>query len=336
MSRLTYKKTGVDIEKGDLISKTAFNQLKKTLNSDSHIFKNLIGLKANFEDYQDPYLALSADGVGTKLVYTFRFGQPRFAGIDAVAMCVNDLARNNIKPLGFALYRATGQIDEKVMFEVAEGVSRACLESDCVYVTGESAEMPDFYQPGEFDLAGFATGVFDKDKLITGENIKAGDAVIGLVSSGLHSNGFSLVRRIFPPTTVQPGSTLQGQLTLPTRIYVKSVLAANEKFKIKAWAHITGGGLFGKLGKVLPKNLKIELLRNSWPISDIFQELQKKGGVTEPEMYSTFNMGLGFVGIIDSKNADKLLRFLEKSGEEAFIVGQVSKASSTEKVRLTK
>ena len=332
MAKLTYKQTGVDIRKGDLISKDAFNQLKKTLNSDSFAFHNLIALKASFKDYQDPYLAFAADGVGTKLVYTFKLNQSRNVGVDAVAMCVNDLVRNNIKPLGFALYRATGKIDEKVMFQVVEGVTNACLESDCVYTTGESAEMPGFYKPGEFDLAGFAVGVFDKNKLISGEEIKEEDVVLGLASTGLHSNGFSLVRKIFPPEKIKKNSKLHKEIIAPTKIYVKSIIETNKKFKIHGWAHITGSGLFGKLGKILPGGLGVELELNSWPIQDIFGEIKAKGKISEVEMYQTFNMGIGFIGIVSEKDVSGVVKFLKQKGEEVFVIGKVVKLNGKNKV----
>ena len=332
MAHLTYKQTGVDITKGDLISKAAFNQLKKTLSSDAFAFHNLIALKASFKDYKDPYLAFAADGVGTKLIYTFKSNQSRNVGVDVVAMCVNDLVRNNIKPLGFVLYRATGKIDEDLMSQVVEGVTNACLESACVYTTGEFAEMPGFYKPGEFDLAGFAVGVFDKSKLISGEEIKEGDVVLGLGSSGLHSNGFSLVRRIFPPEKIKRNSRLHKEIIAPTRIYVKPIIETNKKFKIKGWAHITGSGLFGKLGKILPDGLGAELKRNSWPIQEIFSELKTKGRISEPEMYNTFNMGVGFAGVVNENDANEVVGFLKQKGEEVFIIGKVVTAGGKNKI----
>lgn len=336
MAKLNYKQAGVDIDKGDLISQHAFDQLKKTLNSNSFAFQNIIGLKAKFPKFKDPYLAFAADGVGTKLMYTFLFKQSRNVGIDVVAMCVNDLVRNNITPLGFALYRATGTIQEKVMFEIAEGVTSACLESDCVYATGESAEMPGFYQKGEFDLGGFAVGVFDKTKLITGEGIKAGDIVVGLASSGIHSNGFSLVRKIFPPEKVKKDSTLYQQIITPTKIYVKSVLETNKKFKINGWAHITGSGLFGKLGKIIPDGLGVELKMGSWYIPNIFHDVQFKGGLTDREMFRTFNMGIGFVGVVSEKMVDQVVGFLKQKGEDVFIIGEVKTEKLKDKVTLIK
>lgn len=334
MKKTTYKSSGVDIVKGDLISQSAFESLKKTLTQDSSIFKNLVALKADFKKYKNPYLAFAADGVGTKLIYTFKLNETRNVGIDVVAMCVNDLVRNNIKPLGFALYRATGRIEERVMKEVAEGVSSACLESECVYATGESAEMPGFYKENEFDLAGFAVGVFEKNKLITGENIEEGDVVIGLASSGLHSNGFSLVRKIFPPARIIKDSKLHQQVIASTKIYVKSILATNEKFPVKGWAHITGSGLFGKLGKILPEGLSAELKKGTWEIPEIFSEIQKKGQITEKEMYSTFNMGIGFAGVVSNTIADKVVEFLKTRGEKVFIIGSVVKSPSNNKVYL--
>ncbi len=334
MGKLNYKQTGVDIAKGDQISAQAFSELKRTFNSNSFLFKNLVGIKASFKNFKDPYLAFAADGVGTKLKYSFLSGNSKNAGVDVVAMCVNDLARNNITPLGFALYRATGVINQRQMQHIVEGVTQACLETDTVYVTGESAEMPDFYPKGEYDLAGFAVGVFEKDKLITGENVKVGDIVFGIASSGLHSNGFSLVRRIFPTEKLSKNSAILREVTMPTKLYVRSILETSSKFEISAWAHITGGGLFGKLAKIVPDGLSIELKEASWPIQTIFQEIATKGKISQKEMYSTFNMGLGFVGVARKENTDQIVDFLRKKGENVFVVGEVVTTTDKQKVKI--
>jgi phosphoribosylformylglycinamidine cyclo-ligase len=194
--------------------------------------------------------------------------------------------------------------------------------------------MPDFYQKGEYDLAGFAVGVFEKNKLINGEKINQGDVVVGLASNGLHSNGFSLVRKIFPPEKVR-SRTLREQIVRPTKIYVRSILEANREFKFKGWAHITGGGLFGKLGKILPNNLSVELKRGSWIVHPIFSEIQTKGKISEREMFQTFNMGIGFAGIVSPAVADKAVSFLKKKGEEVFRIGLVKAQATGGKVILS-
>src|SRR3990172_4386421 len=219
-----YEESGVSIARGDAASADAFAQLAKTFNERSQLVKGMVALSTDFPHMEHPMLALATDGVGTKLKYAFASGQHSTVGIDLVAMCVNDLARNNITPLGFALYRATGKIDPSVMHDVVEGVVEGCLQAGCVYMTGETAEMPGFYQDGEYDLAGFAVGVFDRDRLITGEEIKEGDTVFGIASSGLHSNGFSAVRKLFPPDDVVGQPELLAQILQPTRIYVLDVL----------------------------------------------------------------------------------------------------------------
>lgn len=336
MTKLTYKQTGVDVVKGDQVSQNAFEQIQQTFNSNTQVFKNLVSIKANFKRLKEPYLAFACDGVGTKLLYAFQSDQLSNVGQDAVAMCVNDLVRNNVTPLSFALYRAAGKFNQKQMADVVSGAVTACIESECVYVTGESAEMPGFYKPSEFDLAGFATGVFDKNELITGENIKKGDLVIGLGSSGLHSNGFSLVRKIFPPEKVRKDSKLHQQIVTPTKIYVKPILETNKKFKINGWAHITGGGLFGKLEKIVPDDLGINLQKKSWPVPPIFSEIQLQGKVSETEMFRTFNMGVGFAGILSKNLASGVVDFLKKKGEEVFIIGEVETLSKSEKVTLSK
>ncbi|HEY4694937.1 MAG TPA: phosphoribosylformylglycinamidine cyclo-ligase [Candidatus Nanoarchaeia archaeon] len=332
MKRLTYKSAGVDVQAGDKASSEAFRQLSKTFNKNAVLVDHVVGLKADFKGLREPMLALAADGVGTKLKYASSLKENRAVGVDVVAMCVNDLARNNITPLGFALYRATGKINPKVMAEVVEGVVAGCLQAGCVYTTGETAEMPDFYEQGEYDLAGFAVGVFERNRLITGEKIQEGDVIFGLASSGVHSNGFSLIRKVLSPQTVKRNYKLRSQIIEPTKIYVKPVLEANQVFDIHGWAHITGGGIVGKLGKIIPDGLAAQVKKDSWPPLDIFQEMQTRGGVSDREMRNTFNMGLGMIGIASNKIIDKIINFLSGRGERVYVIGEIVKGRLSEKV----
>ena len=325
-----YESSGVSIARGDAASADAFAQLQRTFNVYSQLIKGLVLLKADFSGMEDPFLAFAPDGVGTKLKYAFASGQHKTVGIDLVAMCVNDLARNNITPLGFALYRATGKIDSEVMHDVVEGVVEGCLQAGCVYMTGETAEMPGFYHDGEYDLAGFAVGVFDRDKLITGERIKAGDTVFGIASSGLHSNGFSAVRKLFPPEEVVGQPKLLAQLLQPTRIYVRDVLEVSNVLGIHGWAHITGGGIIGKLGKIIPNGLVATLTIDSWPTPEIFERVRKSGSISWKEMRSTFNCGLGMIGVADNATAETAIRRLNRNGEQAYIVGEIDEVGPDE------
>jgi len=213
-------------------------------------------------------------------------------------------------------------------------VVKGCKESSCVYIAGETAEMPGFYKKDEYDLAGFATGVFDQGKLISGKKVRAGDIIVGIASNGLHSNGFSLVRKVFPPLKIRKDKTLLKEILKPTRIYVRTVLSLMTKFDIHAAAHITGGGVFGKLSKVVPDALTASLERDSWSLPSIFKLIQEKANVSEKEMFSTFNMGLGMVLIVPRDQAIKVRQFLEKNGEAAFLIGEVRGGAGKEKVKL--
>ena len=326
-----YEESGVSIARGDAASADAFAQLARTFNDQSQLVKGMVALSTDFPHMEHPMLALATDGVGTKLKYAFTSGQHKTVGIDLVAMCVNDLARNNITPLGFALYRATGKIDSKVMHDVVEGVVEGCLQAGCVYMTGETAEMPGFYQDGEYDLAGFAVGVFDRDRLITGEKIKEGDTVFGIASSGLHSNGFSAVRKLFPPEEVVGEPELLAEILQPTRIYVRDVLNWSQVLEVHGWAHITGGGIIGKLGKIIPEGLVAVLEVKNWPIPEIFERVRLAGSVSWEEMRSTFNCGLGMIGVAHPTIADTIVRMLNQNGTQAFIVGEIDEASPNEK-----
>ena len=328
----TYEESGVSIARGDAASADAFQQLVRTLNENTDLVNGLVALKADFSHLKEPRLVFASDGVGTKLKYAFASGKHNTVGIDLVAMCVNDLARNNVQPLAHCLYRATGKIDQQVMHSVVEGVVEGCVQADCVYTTGETAEMPGFYQEGEYDLAGFAVGVVDRGKVITGEAIQEGDLVFGLGSSGLHSNGFSLVRKLFPPEEAVEDSRLLHQILLPTRIYVKPVLAVNQRYEIHGWAHITGGGIVGKLGKIIPDGLTARLDTTKWPVHNIFRRVREAGHVSDQEMRSTFNLGLGMIGVAPKDVAKQAVKFLAQQGEAAYLIGEIIRSSKEGKV----
>ncbi len=328
----TYEDAGVSLARGDAASEDARKQLFRTFNNYSTLVKGLVVLRADFGGMGEPFLALASDGVGTKLEYAFASGIHNTVGIDLVAMCVNDLARNNIRPLGFALYRATGRVEPEIMHEVIEGVVEGCLQAGCVYTTGETAEMPSFYQAGEYDLAGFTVGVFDRNQLNTGERIREDDVLIGLASSGPHSNGYSLLRRVFPPEEAVKDPELLGELLAPTRIYVKSVLAANKSYDVHGWVHITGGGITGKLGKIIPEGLTARLNWGSWPVPAIFTKSQVAGNISDQEMQRVFNLGLGFIGVVSARITDYVVDILNKEGEKAYVVGEILRSNQSDKV----
>ena len=328
----TYEESGVSTARGDAASADAFQQLVRTFNENTDLINGLVTLKADFSYIKEPRLVLTSDGVGTKLKYAFASGRHDTVGIDLVAMCVNDLVRNNIVPLGFAMYRATGEIEPEVMHDVVEGVVEACLQAGCVYATGETAEMPGFYAPGDYDLAGFAVGVVDKEKVITGEAIQEGDLIFGLGSSGIHSNGFSLVRKLFPPDETVEDSRLLHQILQPTRIYVKPVMAVNRSFEIHGWAHITGGGIVGKLGRIVPDGLTARLDTTKWPVHNIFRRVREAGHISDQEMRRTFNLGLGMIGVAPKDVAKEAVNFLAQQGEAAYLIGEIIRSSKEEKV----
>lgn len=325
MSKLSYQSSGVNIKLGDKASKDAFYQLQKTFNSSSQVQDGIVALKTDFTKFKKPLLALSCDGVGTKLKYALALGKHDTIGIDLVAMSVNDLVRNNIHPYAFALYRATGKIDLKIMHQVVKGVVKGCLESGCVYTTGETAEMPGFYQNSDYDLAGFAIGVFDKDQLITGKNIKEGDTIFGLPSSGFHSNGYSLIRKVFPPEKIKNNKKLINSLIKPTKIYVDLVLDLNNRFNILGWAHITGSGIAGKLAKIIPDSLQAELVLKSWPVPQLMQEVTEKGKLNLEQISETFNMGLGMIGVCKEKDINSILNYLKSKNEKVYLIGKIKK-----------
>lgn len=332
----TYKAAGVDVEAGDEASYRAFEAARRTFRPEVFVQNGVTLFDASLlKKYQEPLLLGGSDGVGTKLKIAFAANRHNTVGIDLVAMSVNDLARRGAEPLVFLPYFATSKLDTEVAAQVAEGVAEGCVRANCSIVGGETAEIPSFYADGEYDLAGSAFGVVERSQLITGEAVQAGDVVLGLASSGLHSNGYSLARRVllshFQLTDTPPelnGHSLADALLEPTRIYVKSVLAAQAaQAPIHGLAHITGGGLNRKLGKIIPAGLQAQLDNTSWQVPPIFQLIQQIGSVSSQEMFDTFNMGIGFAAVVPSSEAETIRAIFEQSGETVWQIGTIVKTS---------
>ena len=281
--------------------------------------------------YKKPVLVSGTDGVGTKLAVAHQGGKHDTIGIDCVAMCVNDILVSGAEPLFFLDYLAVGKLEPEQAAEIVAGIAEGCCQAGCALIGGETAEMPGFYRPGEYDVAGFAVGIVDYERIIDGKSIVPGDVIIGLASSGLHSNGFSLARKVFfetckwDTTTYVPefGCSLGEEMLKPTRIYVRLVHEMLRSFAIKGMAHITGGGLIENPPRVLPDGTHIELAYGSWKIPPVFELLAAHGRVDTPEMLRTFNMGIGLVLIVDRNEADKLMTWLESKEERAGIIGTV-------------
>ncbi|MBI5056582.1 MAG: phosphoribosylformylglycinamidine cyclo-ligase [Nitrospirae bacterium] len=335
--KLTYKTSGVDIDKGNRLVDIIKPLARATFSSN---VINEIGsfgafFKIDNSKYQNPVLVSGTDGVGTKLKIAFMMNKHDTVGMDLVAMSVNDILTSGAKPLFFLDYFATGKLSTKTAGDVIKGIANGCKMSDCSLIGGETAEMPGFYSDGEYDLAGFAVGIVDKNKIINGSGINNGDILIGLSSSGLHSNGYSLARKVFfdvkkygPGKQIRElGCSIGEELLKPTRIYVKSVLKVMQNFSIKGIAHITGGGITENLPRIIPqsKRLKFIIKNDSWPVHDIFQLIQHMGNVEKAEMYKTFNMGIGMILVVNNSDARKVLQKFEMLGEKAFVIGYVDK-----------
>ena len=339
MENMTYSQAGVDITKGneavDLIKPIVKTTFRPEVVTDLGGFGGLFAL--NKDKYEEPILISGTDGVGTKLKLAFDMGVHNTIGIDAVAMCVNDVLVNGAEPLFFLDYLAVGKLEPKQVAEVVSGVAEGCRQAGCALIGGETAEMPGFYTPGEYDVAGFTVGVVDKKKMIDGSKIESGDVVLGLPSSGLHSNGYSLARKVmFEKIGYKPsdevallGTTVGEAMLKPTRIYVKPVLKILEQAEIKGMAHITGGGFLENIPRVLPDNVDVVIEEGSWPVPPIFSLLESAGNIEKSEMYRTFNMGIGFVMICDQANAMKVFDCCKEMGEEVYMIGMVSEGNKS-------
>ncbi|MBD7938838.1 phosphoribosylformylglycinamidine cyclo-ligase [Cytobacillus sp. Sa5YUA1] len=329
-----YKQAGVDIEAGY----EAVNRMKKHV--ERTVRPGMIGGLGGFGGMFDlsslglkePVLVSGTDGVGTKLMLAFMMNQHDTIGIDAVAMCVNDIVVQGAEPLYFLDYIACGKAEPEKIEAIVKGIADGCEQAGCALVGGETAEMPGMYSEEEYDLAGFSVGACEKSDLIDGSSIQEGDVLIGLASNGIHSNGYSLVRKIFledAKLSLQEyreelGSTLGEELLKPTRIYVKSVLSALKQFDVKGFAHITGGGFIENIPRVLPQGLGAELIEDSWEIQPIFKLMEEVGKLARKDMYNIFNMGIGMVAIVPVKDAEKVVNHFNQIGEKASVIGKVT------------
>ena len=327
---LSYKDAGVDIDAGDALVERIKPLAKKTLRDG--VLAGIGGFGALFEvpkNYREPVLVSGTDGVGTKLKLAFEWNMHDTVGIDLVAMSVNDVLVQGAEPLFFLDYFACGKLDVDTAASVVGGIAKGCELSGCALIGGETAEMPGMYPAGEYDLAGFAVGVVEKSLILTGQDVKSSDVVLGLASSGVHSNGFSLVRKVIERAASDLPTTLDGQpfkeaIMAPTRLYVKSVLAALKAHPIKALAHITGGGLTENIPRVLPEHCAAHLERSQWPRTELFQWLQNTAGIDEAEMCRTFNNGIGMVVVIAAEHAQSCADSLRQSGEQVYTIGVIA------------
>jgi len=341
---LTYKKSGVDIDKANSFMEAITPLVNSTKRKE--VLGNIGGFGGFFElklkNYKNPVLVSSTDGVGTKLKIAQLVNKHYTVGIDLVAMNVNDILCSGAEPLFFLDYIACGKLDRNILVEVVKGISGSCKESSCALIGGETAEMPGMYGKDEYDLAGFCVGVVEKDKIINGKSIKPGDKIIGLASSGLHSNGFSLVRKVFSNKEL---IKYADELLKPTRIYVKPVLSLLNAPRlrsgqaehytpacrqgrlnaVKGIAHITGGAFYDKIKRIVPKNINFIIYQDSWFVPQIFNIIQRKGRVPEKDMYRTFNMGIGMVIVVSPNNTKIAMKKLEQYNLKSWLIGEATK-----------
>ena len=335
---IDYKSAGVDVEAGYEAVKLMKQYVKKTYDG------NVLGDLGSFggfyalDDREDgDCLVAGTNGVGTKLKYAFVLDKHDTIGIDAVAMCVNDIVCQGAKPLLFLDYIALSKLEPNKVATIVKGVAEGCCQSGCALIGGETAEMPGFYAKDEYDIAGFAVGIVNKKKIINGKNIKVGDKLIGLASSGIHSNGYSLVRKLFGEDKESLnkynetlGCTPAEVVLTPTRIYVKTVLSIIEKFEIKGIAHITGGGFIENVPRIIPKGMGVHIDRSSYPLPKLFKALQEIAGIDDTKMCNTFNMGIGMVLAVDPQIANAVTDELNAMGEKAYIIGEVTDKEGVE------
>lgn len=322
MSAITYKTSGVDIDEANSFVKAIQKDIAGTLSPSVIRHKGAFGslFALNGKKYKNPVLVSSTDGVGTKLLVAKLAGCHDTVGIDLVAMNVNDILCAGAQPLFFLDYIACGRLDVKVLKAVVKGITDGCKMAGCALVGGETAEMPGMYAADDYDLAGFAVGVVEKDKIINGARIQAGDQLIGLPSSGPHSNGYSLIRKVF---SLNEQKKLASELLKPTRIYVREVLPLVRKFSIKGIAHITGGAFYEKLTKVLPAGKCFSVNRGGWPVPKIFQIIQKQGTIQTREMFRTFNMGIGLAIVVAREDVAAVRAFLRRRKTGHYLIGEV-------------
>ncbi|HXX56595.1 MAG TPA: phosphoribosylformylglycinamidine cyclo-ligase [Thermodesulfovibrionales bacterium] len=335
MEKLTYKNAGVDIEEGErfvnLISPLVRKTFREGVMTDIGSFGALFRL--DIQKYREPVLVSGTDGVGTKLKIAFLVGRHDTVGIDLVAMCVNDILTSGSEPLFFLDYFATGKLSPEKAALVIEGIVNGCREAGCALIGGETAEMPGFYQNDEYDLSGFAVGIVDRGAIIDGSAIREGDALVGLSSTGLHSNGYSLARKVFfgslkmDVSTYIPeiGTTLGDELLKPTRIYVKAFEAVRGVVRVKGMAHITGGGIPGNLPRIFPDGFGAILRKDTWSVPPIFRVIEEMGRVPLEDMKRTFNMGIGFIMVVSEEEAKETVSLLKGRGFDSSVIGTIVK-----------
>ena len=334
-TKLTYADAGVDIEEGAAAVEKMKAYVQETFT------KGVLGglggfgglFELDLEGYKKPVLVSGTDGVGTKLKIAFLTDVHDSAGIDLVAMCVNDILVQGAKPLFFLDYIATGRISSDKVADIVKGIAEGCKQSGASLIGGETAEMPGFYTDDEYDIAGFTVGIVEKEKIIDGSKIKDGDVLIGLPSTGIHSNGYSLVRKLFfdvlemkvSDHVDELGMTLGEALIAPTKIYVKEILEILANHPVNGMVHVTGGGFTENIPRVLPEGLGADIAMGSWEMNPLFPLIQEKGNIDESEMFKTFNMGIGFILAVDPSEADAMMETIEKTGEKAYKIGTVTK-----------
>lgn len=329
---ISYKDSGVDVTRGykavDLMKKYVKTTYNENVLGDIGSFGGFYSISG--EKMEEPVLVAGTDGVGTKLKYAFLLEKHDTIGIDAVAMCVNDIVCQGAKPLFFLDYYACGRLDPEAEAEVVKGIAEGCRQARCALIGGETAEMPGFYPRGEYDLAGFAVGIVDKKKVINGKEIRPGDVLIGIKSSGVHSNGYSLVRKLFGDSDKAEmekyderlGGTLAEVLLKPTKIYVRSILSLISKVPVKGIAHITGGGFLENIPRIFPEGVGCEIVKDSYEVPPVFKVMQEKADISDEQIYNTFNMGIGMVVCVSPENAEAAAAALEESGEEVALIGK--------------
>lgn len=334
-----YKQAGVDIAAGNEAVERMKKHVKRTFRPE--VLTDLGGFGAlfrlNAKKYENPVLVSGTDGVGTKLKIAFAMDRHDTIGIDAVAMCVNDVVVQGAEPLFFLDYLACDKVVPEKIEAIVKGIADGCSQAGCSLIGGETAEMPGMYAAGEYDIAGFTVGVADENKLITGKNVVPGDVLIGIPSSGVHSNGFSLVRKVLladqglklDQHVEELGKTLGEELLTPTKIYVKPLLSLLETYEIKAMAHITGGGFTENIPRVLPEGTQAEIELGSWPVLPIFSLIERAGQINKDDMFRTFNMGIGMVLVTKAEDVDGITAALRQLGEEAYVIGRIGAGERT-------
>lgn len=336
---ITYKNSGVDVEAGykavDMMRAHVRSTYTKGVLGDIGSFGGFFEL-LDIKKYKNPVLVSGTDGVGTKLQLAFKFNRHDTIGIDAVAMCVNDIVCQGAKPLFFLDYIACGKLEPQKIADIVKGVAEGCRNAGAALIGGETAEMPGFYGGEEYDIAGFAVGIVDKGSIIDGSRIQDGDILIGLSSSGIHSNGFSLVRKLYEGTSDEEfgafnerfGCSLSDMLMKPTRIYVDTILKLIEKYDIKGLSHITGGGFIENIPRMIPGGLRANIYKGSWDMPPVFDDFKSRSGLDDSHLFNTFNMGIGMVMAVDRESAAEILAYLRLLGERAYIIGEIAKGEA--------